>query len=148
MPIPDIIPIKRFEDYHTHYIGHLADGRQFFGYEVIVLPKVITGADWGSHTQQYAVLYLFDRDGTHLQTDFWYGGTSGEPRSPGTHVKLEEMVAALGPYEFGDIRVRPFVTMIDDEEFGLVPDEEYECINLQPSMSIAFYAPWDGEYDT
>ena len=148
MPIPEIIPILRIEDYHTHYIGHLADGRQFFGYETFVLPKDASGGDWASRRQEYAVLYLFDQHGTHLATDFWYGGTSAEPRSPGTTQRLEEMIEALGPYEFGDIKVRPFLTMIDNVEFGLVPDLESECISLEPSSTIAFYAPWEGEYDT
>jgi hypothetical protein len=29
MIIPEIIPINRMEDYHTHYLGQVDDGRLF-----------------------------------------------------------------------------------------------------------------------
>jgi len=41
-----------------------------------------------------------------------------------------------------------FQTKIDGVVFGLVPAEEIESIELQPSSTIAFHEPWDGEYDT
>lgn len=32
--------------------------------------------------------------------------------------------------------------------FGLVVNEEIEAVDLQPSSTISFHEPWDGEYDT
>jgi hypothetical protein len=44
--------------------------------------------------------------------------------------------------------VKLFQTTIDGVVFGLVPDAENETVELQPSSTIAFQSPWDGEYDT
>jgi hypothetical protein len=87
--IPEIVPIKREEDYHTHYIGKTKDGRQFFGYQTFVFPK-------------------------------------------GVHLKVEN----------------PIQTLIDGFVFGLIPNEEDQTLNLQPSSTISFQEPRDGEYYT
>jgi formate hydrogenlyase regulatory protein HycA len=62
--------------------------------------------------------------------------------------KLDEMIAELGRFEFSDIEVKPFQTVIDGVVFGLVPDEEHETVELEPSSTISFQEPWDGEYYT
>ena len=45
MAIPEKIPIQRIEDYHTHHIGSMQDGRQFFGYETFIFPDGIPKGD-------------------------------------------------------------------------------------------------------
>jgi hypothetical protein len=43
---PELIPINREEDYHTHYLGETASGNLFFGYETFVFPNGLTGPNW------------------------------------------------------------------------------------------------------
>jgi formate hydrogenlyase regulatory protein HycA len=146
--IPEKIPIQRMEDYHTHFIGKTEDGRQFFGYEPRVFPTAVSFSEWGENAKEYVVLYIFDKDGNHIITHHWYAGTTSEIDSGVTRKKLEQMVAALGPTEFSDIAVKPFQSIIDGVVFGLIPQEEYETVELEPGSTISFQEPWDGEYDT
>ncbi len=150
MPIPEKIPIQRMEDYHTHYLGKTEDGRQFFGYETFVFADGVIPKDWQKHRKEYVVLYIFDKNGNHLKTNHCYCGTTSEIDHSTKPQKLEEMVNELGKIEFIDIEVKPFQTIIDGIVFGLVPniDEDHESVDLEPSSTISFHEPWDGEYDT
>ena len=47
-----------------------------------------------------------------------------------------------------DISVELFEVTIDNEKFGLIANHEFDCVNAQPSSTISFYEPWDGEYYT
>jgi hypothetical protein len=145
--IPSRIPIKREEDYHTHYIGTTRDGRQFFGYQTFVLPIGITEG-WQDQRKEYVVLYIFDHDGNHVKTEHWYAGTTSEIDNSKATKKLEQLIQDLGEVRYGDIIVKPFHTLIDVVVFGLVPNEKFQTIELEPSSTISFHAPWDGEYDT
>lgn len=136
------------EDYHTHFIGQTEDGRQFFGYETFVFPEGIPTSDWMKHWKEYVVLYLFDKDGNHLETKHWYAGTTEEADESATREKLEQMINELGKTKFCNILVKPFQTTIDGVAFGLIPNEEHESVDLEPSSTISFHEPWDGEYDT
>jgi len=146
--IPKILPIIREEDYHTHFVGRTNDGTQFFGYQTFVFPDRMPATDWQKSRKEYVVLYLFDKKGNHQRTNYWYAGTSDQTSDNLTLRKLQEMVDELGEVEYQDIAVKPFRTEIDGIEFGLIPDDETQSIELQPSSTIAFFKPWDGEYDT
>jgi len=156
MNIPDILPIKRMEDYHTHYVGRCSDGRQFFGQDgvwVFLKPGTpATDPDFLNLRGEYVILHIFDKDGNYISTQHWYAGTSAdstkEIRQAMTDT-LEKWIDELGAWEFADIAVKLFQVDIDGFIFGLVPDEETGFINLMPGKSIAFYEPWeDGEYWT
>lgn len=149
MNLPDKLPIARIEDYHTHYLGQTTDGTMFWAYETFVFTKLyeeIQGDDWRKFRKEYAVLHTFDKEGNYIRTKQWSNSDSFNPAL--TSTKLEEFVAELGQVEYKDIQVKLFQTKIDGVVFGLVPDEEIESIELQPSSTIAFHEPWDGEYDT
>jgi hypothetical protein len=149
MRLPNKLPITRIEDYHTHYLGQVSDGRLFWVYETFAFTKPyaqIQGDDWRKFRKEYAVLHTFDKDGNYLQTKHWSSNDSFNPAL--TSSKLEELVEGLGEVEYKDIQAKLFQTTIDGVIFGLVPDEETESIELQPSSTIAFHEPWDGEYDT
>lgn len=146
--IPEKIPIQRIEDYHTHFVGKTEDGRQFFGYETFVFPNGIPTSDWEKYRKEYVVLYIFDQEGNHLKTDHWYAGTTSETDETVIRERLEQMIRELGQTTFSDIEVKPFQTIIDGIVFGLVPNEEEETVDLEPSSTISFHEPWDGEYDT
>ena len=61
------------------------------------------------------------------------------------------MLSSLGEVSFEDVEVELFSIEIDGFTFGLVdgsePDEGIIRVDLLPN-DLAFFEPWDGEYDT
>lgn len=147
--IPRRILIKREEDYHTHYVGFTADGRQFLGCETFVFPDgVPDSGDWTQSRKEYVVLYIFDKGGNLIETKHWYAGTTSETNDLLTRQKLEAFINEIGAVTFRDIKVKPFKVTIDGHVFGLVPNKEFKTVDLEPSSTISFSWPWDGEYNT
>jgi len=145
---PERIPIIREEDYHTHYLGELNDGRFFFGYETFVFPNGYKGENWQNERLEYAVVYIFDLDGNHIDTHYELVGKTAEIEIGRAGQVLKRLLEPFGSLNFKDIEVKSFSTIIDGIEFGLIPDDEIQMIELQPSSTISFHEPWDGEYDT
>jgi len=151
MWLPDKLPIMRMEDYHTHYLGRNSDGILFWGYETFVYEKPfaeIESYDWKKYRREYAIFHTFDSNGNYLASKYFFGGTADICDEEELENKLEEWVAEFDDFEYCDIEIKPFQTTIDGFVFGLVPNEEYESIDLQPSSTISFQTPWDGEYYT
>lgn len=150
MHFPEKIPIERIEDYHTHYLGKAEQALQFWGYVTFlwkVLPKDFDG-DWKDNRHEYAVLHLFDTEGNYLETRHWHGGTTNQVADSTLDSKLKNMISELGEVVYCDIEVKLFQIEMDGEVFGLVPEDQYGFIELQPNSTIAFSAPWDGSYST
>ena len=114
----------------------------------LFFPDEMSKSDQQNHRKEYVVLYLFDKEGSYLDTNHWYAGTTSEVKDLKLTQKLEQMISELGEFNFGDIEVKPFQTTIDGFSFGLIPREEYETVDLDPSSTISFHEPWYGEYDT
>jgi len=151
MKLPDRLPIMRMEDYHTHYLGRSNNGILFWGYETFVFEKPYTESEngnWEKHRCEYAIFHTFDSSGNYLTTKHLFGGTTDVCDYEKLENQIEEWIAELGSVEYCDIEVRLFQTVIDGFIFGLIPDEESESIILQPSSTISFQKPWDGEYYT
>ena len=149
MNLPNKIPIERMEDYHTHYIGKYEGGNQFWGYDTFVTSgeRKSVEESWQQFRREYVVLYLFDKDGNFIEVKSEFAGTTDSLKFD-TETKLEEMVSKLSEIEYCNIEVKLFEIEIDGFKFGLIPDEESKMIELQPSSTIAFSEPWDGEYYT
>ena len=147
MKFPEKIPVERMEDYHTHHIGKYENGNQFFGYGTFVFTEMPIPENWKKYRREYAVLYLFDKEGNFKEVKHEFAGTSDSLKFD-TEGKIEEFVSKLGEIEYCNIEIKPFEIDIDGFKFGLIPNEESEMIELQPSNTIAFGEPWDGEYDT
>jgi hypothetical protein len=152
--VPERILIIREEDYHTDQIGQYGDGHQFMAFVTASLNPIPGVKDWQQYKRWYAVLHTFEADGTHLETQTWFAGTTadGEREVIGrAEAKLEEMLNKLGPVRLGDVNVKLFQVEVDGRTFGLVdasePEEDYESIHLLPN-DLAFFEPWDGLYDT
>jgi hypothetical protein len=146
---PNKIKISRMEDYHTHYLGKFEDGNLFFGYPTFTFDEHRNiEEDWRKYRNEYVVLYLFSSDGKYLKTKYKSLGKAIDNQRLDNDEKIEELLEEFGEYHFSDIEVEPFSLEIDGHQFGLIPDEETEFINLQPMSTISFYEPWDGEYDT
>ncbi|GAA4280659.1 hypothetical protein [Gaetbulibacter aestuarii] len=145
---PEKVPINRDEDYHTHYLGELEDGKLFFGCETFVFPKGFTSNSWQNERLEYVVVYLFDNDGNHIDTLFKLLGKSSDVKLGQSEHSLKSLLEPLGKLKFRNIEIKPFSTHIDGIKFGLIPNPETQSIELQPSSTISFFEPWDGEYFT
>lgn len=145
MKFPEKIPVERMEDYHTHHIGKYENGSQFFGYGTFVFTEIPIPENWEKYRREYAVLYLFDEEGNFKEAKYEFAGTSDSLKFD-TEDKIEEFLSKLGEIEYCNIKIKSFEIEIDGFKFGLIPNEESEMIELQPSNT--FGEPWDGEYDT
>jgi formate hydrogenlyase regulatory protein HycA len=143
---PKLIPIKRMQDYHTHYLGKIDDGRLFFGSETFAYTETNFKTRNLEDRIDFAVLYLFDKKGD-FQEAIYFMATSQTEKNL-LSIKLDELVNSLGKIKFCDIKVKPFETIIEGIKFGLIIDGETESIDLEPSSTISFSEPWDGEYYT
>lgn len=152
--VPKLIPINH-DDYHAKYIGKTSDGRQFF------LTDPFVPAIGDSVRREFLALYLFDAKGALLEARIEDLGARPVSILPGqvnpkqSQALLEEWLSKLDKVTFCDIKVAPFRVERFGIEFGLMPcppDEEIEedhwWVILLPGNYMAFYPPWDGDYDT
>lgn len=139
---PKKLLIKRMKEYHTHYLGKFDQDKLFWG----DIPFVIKNVDNKPIRTDYAVLYTFDSNGKLIKYEYWKDENSNGELNP--WYKLDEMVKELGKVKYMDISVELFEVTIDNEKFGLIANHEFDCVNAQPSSTISFYEPWDGEYYT
>ncbi|MET6996858.1 hypothetical protein [Chitinophaga defluvii] len=150
MNIPDKLLIRRMEDYHTHHMGRASNGQLFWGYETFVYlvpPEERQEQNWLQYRLDYAIMHFFGQDGNYLSSRSYCGGTADKCKVDFEEI-LDEWVSELGEVEYNDIEVKLFQTEIDGHIFGLIQDEEYDAISLEPSSLISFMEPWDGEYYT
>jgi hypothetical protein len=144
--IPETFPINH-DDYHAKHIGRTADGRQFF----LTTPFVPAICDQTGG--EYIALFTFDTNGELLDASIDDIGTRANLDKDAAARLYEQRLASLGDVEFCDIRIAPFKTERYGIEFGLIPrkceDEDDEpAIEMQPGNYMAFFDPWDGDYDT
>lgn len=146
--LPKRILIKRMEEYHTHYLGKYGEGK-FFGYVTFAhkrphweVPKELQR----QNRLDFAVVYTFDKKGRFISEKHWIASSDLDQHK--LYEKLEELIHPLGQIEFCDITVDLFETEIEGIKFGLIANKEFGVIDLQPSSTIEFQEPWDGEYDT
>jgi len=150
--VPKQIPINH-DDYQAKHIGKLGDGRQFF------LTTPFVPAIGNNPGRAFLVLYLFDKKGKLLEARIEDLGVRQNSILPGnvdeSHAAdlLESWLAKLDIDSFCDIKVAPFQTERFGIEFGLIPrppedKDDPWTVELQPGDYMAFYPPWDGDYDT
>ena len=152
MTIPSKIKIQRIPDYYTKTIGSYEDG-QFMALITATLPLPIP-KDWEYQKRWYSVLHTFTKDGRHIKTDAWFAGTESEGYEEvliRARTKRDEMIASLKGLKLCDVEIELFSVQIDGFTFGLVdasvPEDDYESVHLLPN-DFAFFAPWDGLFDT
>jgi hypothetical protein len=154
--VPSKIPIKREVDYHTHYVGAAKEnGRrvQFMAFIAATLPRPLP-KNWEEQKRWYAVVHRFDDRGRHLRTEAMFAGVTadGEDRVIKRARELRtKLLTGLEDISYGDVTIELFATRIEGRLFGLVdgsaPEEGIHKIDLWPA-DLAFFAPWNGEYDT
>lgn len=146
---PDRICIGH-DDYYAKFVGRTQDGKQFF----ITQPFVPYGHD-------FVVRYLFDQDGKFLNATIHDLGNRSTGEPPGNallnHTNADalqkQLLDELGDVTFCDISVSPFSYESHETTFGLIsqpPEEDDEdwTVIAEPGNYMAFFPPWDGEYDT
>ncbi len=138
------------DDYYASLIGKTKDGRQFF----ITQPFVPWGHD-------FVACYLFDKDGAFIDAKIHDLGKRNADMLPGNALiddgnvatVQKQMLAELGDTKFCNIQVCPFAHAWNGITFGLITqapqddDDEWNVI-AEPGDYMAFYSPWDGDYDT
>ncbi len=138
------------DDYHAKLVGRTRDGRQFF----VTQPFVPYGHD-------FVARYLFDADGQFLNATIHDLGKRSTKEPPGNALYnnndveslQQKLLHELGEVEFCDINVVPFSHESHGTRFGLMAappeedDDEWSVI-AEPGNYMAFFPPWDGEYDT
>jgi hypothetical protein len=173
VPQPDnlLIPYEDFEYGRFNLVGRYGAGNQFMAFVTGAFPSdwwsgnrppEYLQANWARHKRWCAVVHRFDANGFHLGTDVFFGGDTAsgqETAISAAEKELAKMLAALGPAEPCDIRVKPFRVEIDGYLFGLIyecvdaedpenPGAKNEYVMLEPN-DIMFHPPWDsGEYST
>lgn len=146
--VPKTFPINH-DDYHARYVGRLADGRQFF------LTTPFEPAIGNSPGGEFVALFLFAADGSLLEAKIDQLGPRkdlDEARRDAVIQSHIDELAAAGS-KFQRIKIAPFQTEQHGTTFGLIPrqpeDEEDElAIELHPGNAMAFFPPWEGDYDT
>ncbi len=146
--VPARIPIAH-DDHHANRIGRLADGRQFF----VTTPFVpALGSDAG---REFVAVYLFDTAGALLEARIDDLGVRSEVDDAAAHALLEKRVAELGSLSYEDIEVQPFSLQRFGTAFGLIPrppdeddDDGQWTVEMHPGNYMAFFEPWEGDYDT
>ncbi len=142
---PWTFPINH-DDYHAQHIGRTADGRQFF------LTTPFVAAEKDEVGCEYLALFLFDAEGKFLSATIDELGPRITLDRAAASKLFEERLASLGDVEFRGIRIEPFKTERNGVEFGLIPreceDGDTPAIEMEPGNYMAFFAPWNGDYDT
>lgn len=131
--IPEKIKISRREDWHTHFVGHYDNGKIFLGF------PFFGGL---SQTRPLAVLHLLNEDGLHISSEIWE-----TEKMYMAEQELKLAVQSLNGYKYENVMVRCFTVELNGLTFGLVADQELERVSYMP-YDLAFFAPWDGTYDT
>ena len=149
------------DDCHAKYIGLTAEGRQFF------LSNLFEPAYEENPGKEFVALFLFDSDGSLVEDRIDDFGTRAEmglsPVLPGNKIEsnviedtLQKRLAEMGDVQFCDIEIKPFEIERFGQAFGFIPqapedpndEDDHWCIELHPGNFMAFYPPWDGDYDT
>ncbi len=157
MSVPASILIRQEDGSPTADVGTYGGffhRGQFLGCVVATLPEGKLPADWRAVKRWYAVLHRFNSSGKHVGTDHFFAGVTADGEDlviARARQELQRFISALSRVRYENIAVYLFTVTIDGTEFGLVeasePEEEYEAIELVPN-DLAFFAPWDGTYDT
>ena len=89
---PELIPINREEGYHTHHLGITENGFLFFGYETFLFPNGFVNENWQEERLEYALVYLFDKKGNHVDTKYRLSGKTNEISVTKTNQLLNELL--------------------------------------------------------
>ena len=145
---PEVIPIMH-DEYHAQHIGKTPEGKQF----ILAAPFVpATDNEVGC---EFIALYLFDANGKLIEDKIENLGPRSNLDQDEAQKTYDSMLHSLGEVNFCDINISPFSIERYGVEFGLlqtdpefVEDEDDLSLEFHPGNYMAFYPPWEGDYDT
>ena len=147
MSTHEAIPITH-DDYHAKHIGETGE-RQFF----LTTPFVPARSD--ADGCEFIALYLFDAFGKFIEAKIENLGPRKDLDRDSARAKYDEFLASIDEPYFCDINIEPFSVKRSGIEFGLIPldaefveEDEDTPLEVQPGNYMAFYPPWNGDYDT
>ena len=132
------------DDRDAQYVGKVSNGSQFF------LTHPFAPSLGGIAGGSFIALYVFDEFGllTQARVEQLIEVTQSQ-----VDTMTQSWLESLGKFRFADISVAPFCVEKYGRQFGLIfwPEDEDELgswVTVEPGDYMAFYPPWDGEYDT
>jgi len=131
--LPNKINVNREEDYHTNFIGKYGDNLTFIGFPFFGGP---------SQTRPLAVLHLLDSEGALVSSEIWEKEKMYEAEA-----ELKNAISNLPDARYCDVETQTFSVELNGLTFGFIPREDGACIVYQP-YGLAFFPPWNGNYDT
>lgn len=142
------LPLIRInhDDYLAQHIGKLSDGRQFF----LTEPFIPAGDTPG---REFLALFLFDSTGQFQEARIEDLGVRGQFEINDALAMRARWLDELGRKEFCRIEVRPFAVTRFGTTFGLITSELEDgeapgMVTLEPGSFMAFFPPYEGDYDT
>jgi hypothetical protein len=143
---PEVVAIEA-DEYAARHVGRTADGRQFF------LTTPFVGAYGKEAGREFIALYLFNNYGELLEAQIDDLGTRKALDKTKARLLYERRLGELGEVTFGRIEIQPFELERFGVVFGFIPlapdDEEGDwSVIVQPGNYMAFFPPWNGDYDT
>ncbi len=136
------------DDHHARYVGRTGAGLQYF----LTTPFVPALSDAG---REFIAVYLFDEDGVLVEARIDDLGPRAQLDREAARRLEARRLADLGTVTLEAIEVAPFELERFGTRFGLIPqapaeddDDPQWSIVVEPGNYMAFYPPWDGEYDT
>jgi hypothetical protein len=140
MGAPELVYVE-YDDYHAKYIGCTATGVQFFS-----PPIFVPGGD------EFVVLFLFNQAGDLIESKIENFGPRSTYDAERARALRADWLAQLEPFQYQDIRVKPFFVEHSGEMLGMIPvkwDDDDWGVHVLPGDVMAFHEPWDsGIYDT
>ena len=130
------------DDYAARFIGKTADRRQFF----LTSPFVPC-------EREFLALYIWNENGRFLEATIEDMGRREELNLDTHRNRKAQLLEGFGEVRFCDICVAPFQIERFGVVFGLVanaPEEHCKTwwVSAEPGDYMAFYPPWNGDYDT
>jgi hypothetical protein len=136
------------DDYAAEYVGRTKDGRQVF------LTTPFVPALENEPGREFIALYVFDKAGNLQSATIDDLGTRDQMDKQARIARRDALLASLGEFKYGRIKVAPFRMEKFGVEFGFIhrpPEEPGEdwCVTVEPGNYMCFWPPWtSGEYDT
>lgn len=136
------------DDHHARFVGHRADGSQFF-----LTEPFDPGTYEGGDARVFVALYLFDADGSFRSAAVDQVGKGDRPDPRARRAAVEAHLTRLGDVTYDRIEVEPFSVRRFGLTFGLIVNEpdgdDTWWVTAEPGDYMAFSPPWDGGgYDT
>jgi hypothetical protein len=137
------------DDYHSKFVGTTADLKQFF----ITTPFTSFHPETKKSCEFIAV-FIWEKDGSFKEASIDNLGPRDQLNNEERKKIFINRIKELGKIKQSTIEIEPFQVERFDLTFGLIYSRseinghKHETVELHPGNFMAFYPPWEGDYDT